>query len=228
MQLTAPALLRLLQLVSPALPVGTYSYSQGLEWAIEEGTVHDRLSATRWIHDSLHFSVGRFEAPVWLRLHQAWLSGSMEQVGYWNGILLTTRESSEFRAETMQMGYSLARLLSDLGALERESLELLERVSPITFAAAFAFAAATWRIPAAEGLLGYLWSWLENQVSASLKAVPLGQVAGQQILNEVGASLPALVEHVMILPDESLSNATPALAIASCRHETQYSRLFRS
>jgi urease accessory protein len=228
MQLTAPALLRLMQLVSPALPVGTYSYSQGLEWAIEEGTVHDPPSATRWIHDTLHFNVGRFEAPVWLRLYHAWQSRNIEQAGYWNDLLHRTRESSEFRAETIQMGYSLARLLREMGAIGGEALDRLEQINPITFASAFSFAAAEWRIPATEGLLGYLWSWLENQVSVTMKAVPLGQVAGQRLLNEVGASLPALVEQVLTLPDERISNATPALAIASCRHETQYSRLFRS
>jgi urease accessory protein len=228
MQLTALSLLRLMQLVSPALPVGGYSYSQGLEWAIEEGTVHDQSSVSRWIHDALHFSVGRFEAPVWLRLYYAWKNGSMEQTGYWNDLLLRTRESSELRAETIQMGYSLARLLVDMGSLSQEKLDRLEQVNPITFTAAFSFAAAEWSIPAAEGLLGYLWSWLENQIVVSMKAVPLGQVAGQRLLNEVGVSLPELVEHVLTLPDEQLCNVTPALSIASCRHETQYSRLFRS
>ncbi len=228
MQLTAPALLRLLQLASPALPVGGYSYSQGLEWAIEEGTAHDRPSVARWIHDALHFNIGRFEAPVWLRLYHAWQNDNMEQAGYWNDVMLRTRESSELRAETIQMGYSLARLLGEMGAFGQGAMDSLEQVSPVTFTAAFSFAAAKWRIPASEGLLGYLWSWLENQVAVSMKAVPLGQVAGQRLLNEVGVSIPALVEHVLALPDERLCNAAPALAIASCCHETQYSRLFRS
>lgn len=228
MLLTAPALLRLMQLVSPALPVGTYSYSQGLEWAIEEVTVHDRPTAIRWIHDTLHFSIGRFEAPVWLKLYHAWRNGNIEQVVYWNDLLFRTRESSEFRAEALQMGYSLARLLREMEVFDEEALKRLEQITPITFAAAFTFAAEKWQIPAADGLLGYLWSWLENQVSVSMKAVPLGQVAGQRILNEVGATLPALVERVLALPDERLCNITPALAIASCRHEAQYSRLFRS
>lgn len=228
MQLSAPSLLRLMQLVSPALPVGTYSYSQGLEWGIEEGTVHDRPSAARWIHDTLHFSIGRFEAPLWLKLYNSWRCGNVAEVGNWNDLLIRTRESSEFRAETMQMGYSLARLLREMEAFEEETLNLLEQVTPMTFAAAFTFAAAEWQIPAAEGLLGYLWSWLENQVSVSMKTVPLGQVAGQRILNEVGATIPALVESVLMLPDERFSTIAPALAIASCKHETQYSRLFRS
>jgi urease accessory protein len=228
MQLSAASLLRLMQLVSPALPVGTYSYSQALEWGIEDGIVHDRSSAIRWIHDTLHFSIGRFEAPVWLKLYHAWFNGNIEQVFYWNDLLLRTRESSEFRAETLQMGYSLARLLREMEAIEEEALNRLELVAPITFAGAFTFAVAKWQIPAADGLLGYLWSWLENQVSVAMKTVPLGQVAGQRILNEVGASIPALVGRVMALPDERLCTITPALAIASCRHETQYSRLFRS
>jgi urease accessory protein len=228
MVLTAPALLRLMQLVSPALPVGTYSYSQGLEWAIEDGTVCDQPTAVRWIHDTLHLSIGRFEAPLVLKLHHAWLCGDIEQAGYWNDLLIRTRESSEFRAETLQMGYSLARLLREMGAFDEDAMGRLEQLMPITFAAAFSFAATQWQIPEPELLLGYLWSWLENQVSVSMKTVPLGQVAGQRILNEVGATIPALVERVLALPDERLCNITPALAIASCRHETQYSRLFRS
>lgn len=228
MLLTAAALIRLMQLVSPALPVGGYSYSQGLEWAIEEGTVHDLPSATSWIHDALHYSVGRFEAPVWLRLHHAWSSGSVEEVCHWNDLLQRTRESSELLAETVQMGYSLARLFREMGEMDLEALDSLEQKGPLTFAAAFAFAAVKWRIPPEEGLLGYLWSWLESQVSVSMKAVPLGQVAGQRLLNQVGESLPGLVQQVLALSDQRLCNLTPALAIASCRHETQYSRLFRS
>jgi urease accessory protein len=228
MQLSASALLRLMQLVSPALPVGAYSYSQGLEWAIEEGTVYDPDSACRWIHDALHFSVGRFEAPLWLRLYSAWQNEDNEQAGYWNALLYRTRESLEFRGETTQMGYSLVRLFRETEAFGTDVIVRLEQLTPITFTAAFSCAAVQWQISPEEGLLGYLWSWLENQVAVAMKTLPLGQVAGQRMLNAVGATLPALLEHVMNIPDDELGCVTSALAIASSRHETQYCRLFRS
>lgn len=228
MQLQAPALLRLMQLVSPALPVGAYSYSQGLEWAIETGTVHDHSSAVRWIHDTLHYSIGRFEAPLWLRLYDSWQSGNFARAVRWNELLLTTRESSEFRAETVQMGYSLTRLLRETETMAADAVQRLEQLTTVTFTAAFSCAAQQWGIPRTEGLLGYLWSFLENQVSVAMKTVPLGQVAGQRVLNEISATLPLLIEKVLALPDEHLGTVTSALAIAGCRHETQYCRLFRS
>lgn len=228
MQLSASALLRLMQLVSPALPVGAYSYSQGLEWAIEEGTVCDPDSACRWIHDTLHFSIGRFEAPLWLRLYSAWQNDNSEQLGYWNALLYRTRESLESRGETTQMGYSLVRLFKETEAFDTDVIVRLDQLTPITFTAAFSCAAAQWKISQEDGLLGYLWSWLENQVSVTMKTLPLGQVAGQRMLNAVGATLPVLLEHAMNIPDDELGCVTSALAIASSRHETQYCRLFRS
>jgi urease accessory protein len=77
-------------------------------------------------------------------------------------------------------------------------------------------------------MVGYVWSWLENQVMAAIKAVPLGQTAGQRILASVGDELPAVAQRAMTLADDELANFAPGLAIASSRHETQYSRLFRS
>lgn len=228
MQRSSSSLLRLMQLVSPALPVGAYSYSQGLEWAIEEGAVNDPDTACRWIHDTLHLSIGRFEAPLWLRLYSSWQNRDGEQASHWNALLYRTRESMEFQGETAQMGYSLVRLFRETEAFGAEVMERFEQLTPITFTAAFSCAAAQWQIPREDGLLGYLWSWLENQVAVTMKTLPLGQVAGQRMLNAVGATLPALLEQVMKLPDDSLGCVTSALAIASSRHETQYCRLFRS
>lgn len=222
------ALLRLLQLASPALPVGAYSYSQGLEWAIEEGVVSDPASALRWIHDALHFSMGRFEAPTVWRLHQAWAEDDMNLVEYWNCQLCASRETAEFRAETLQMGNSLLRLLAELTTVNPARIAILRTFETVGFATVFSLAAVEWHIPAKSALLAYLWMWTENQVIATLKAVPLGQVAGQILLSKLSATLPYLAEKIMLLQDDELSNFAPALAIASSRHETQYSRLFRS
>lgn len=177
-QISDLALLRLLQLASPALPVGAYSYSQGLEWAIEDGTVFDQVSATRWIQDTLRYSAGRFEAPVWWRLYQAWAQDDLKGVARWNALLCAARETAELRAETLQMGFSLMRLLAELKAIGPERLALLQELRSVTFATAFSCAAAEWNIPPRAALLAYLWLGAENQVLAALKAVPLGQVAG--------------------------------------------------
>lgn len=223
-------LVRLLQLASPALPVGAYTYSQGLEWAVEAGTVEDEAGAGRWIGDGLAWSVATFEAPLMARALAAWSAGEDPEVARLNADFLTSRETRELRAETEQMGYSTVRLLLDLD--EFAGLPgwagRLSAVETPAFPVAWSAAAAAWRIPAEMAVAGYLWAWLENQVMAALKAVPLGQSAGQRLLARLGARIPALAKAALDLPEERWSNFTPGLALASSRHETQYSRLFRS
>jgi len=217
------ALARLLQLASPALPVGAYSYSQGLEAAVEAGIVRDAASAERWIADVLAFSMARMEAPVLLRLCGAWNAGDAAAAGRWNALFIASRESAELRAESVQMGYSLTRLLGELDTDGGPAAW-----DEVSFPAAFAYAVARWNIDARDALVAYLWAWCENQVMAALKAVPLGQTAGQRILLALGESIPAVAANASRLDDDSLGNYAPGLALLSARHETQYSRLFRS
>jgi urease accessory protein len=220
-------LTRLLQLASPLLPVGAYSYSQGLEWAIDCGDVHDAATAGAWIGDCLEFSLARFELPVVARLRAAWDAGDNAAAMHWNAVFCSGRDCAEARAETLQMGYSLVRLLEALD-LDAAAIAILKGIAPVTFPLAYACAASIWRIPLADSLLAYGWSWAENQVSAALKTVPLGQVAGQRLLLELGEKIPDAVMAATLRDDSQLSNFTPGLAIAGARHETQYSRLFRS
>jgi urease accessory protein len=222
------ALARLLRLASPMLPVGAFSYSQGLESAAELGWVRDETSARSWIGDVMAHSVASFEAPVWCRLYRAWEAADGKAVAHWNEVFLAGRESAEFRAETIQMGYSLRTLFAGGEEFDASYLALLPAVEDPAFPTVFSFACAGWDIPERQGLLGYLWAWLENQVSAAMKIVPLGQMAGQRMLSTLGAALPRLLDAALTLEDDQLSNCAPALAIASFRHETQYSRLFRS
>ena len=214
-------LARLLHLASPALPVGAYSYSQGLEAAIEAGSVHDAASAGRWIGDVLAYSLATMEAPLFLRLCAAWSAGDVVAAGRWNALFLASRDTAELRAETVQMGYSLSRLLPQLGAGEVP----LEEPS---FPAAFAHAVTAWGIDVREALVAYLWSWLENQVLAAVKALPLGQTDGQRMLVALGATLEEVAGRAAKLGDEEIGGYAPRLALLSSRHETQYSRLFRS
>ena len=222
------SLARLLQLASPALPVGAYSYSQGLEAAVEAQVVTDSESAGRWIGDALTLSLAKFEAPAWCRLYSAWQARDFDEVRRLNGLFGATRETAELRAETLQMGYSLRRLCVELGEFDAGVIAELQRMEEIVFPAAFTFVATRWEIPERDALVAYLWSWLENQVMAALKAVPLGQTDGQRLLLRLGAALSSIAEEAMAAEDAMLANFAPGLAIASSRHETQYSRLFRS
>jgi urease accessory protein len=206
-------LAKLLQLASPTLPVGAYSYSGGLEAACEEGAVTDAASAKRWIGGVLEFSMARMEAPMLFRM--------MSEQEKWNEMFLASRESAELRAETVQMGYSLNRLFKDLGLGEVP-------VEEPSFPAAFAYAAAQWKIEPEAALQAYLWAWLENQVMAAVKAVPLGQTDGQRMLLSLGNRIEELVKKAMQMKDDEIGNFAPGLALLSARHETQYSRLFRS
>jgi len=222
-------LARLLQLASPTLPVGAYTYSQGLEWAVESGVVSDEASAGAWISDLLAHGIGRYEAPLVAALIAAWAAGDTAEVWRLDGDFLASRETAELRAETAQMGFSLRRLLRDLRDESLASVGSVVEAQPeVAFPTVWAGIAAAWKLAPAAALTAYLWAWAENQVMAALKAVPLGQAAGQRLLADLGARLPAIAEAALTLPEAAWSNFTPAFAIACARHETQYSRLFRS
>lgn len=212
----------LLQLASPALPVGAFSYSQGLESAIDRGLVHDEASTREWLENGLREVLARYEAPLWLRLHSALCKRDLESFAHWNADFLATRESAELRAETEQMGYSLSRLMQSLGH------EPPLPGQPACFPAAHAHACNVWELDARDGLTAYLYGWCENQVTCALKAVPLGQTAGQRLLLGLRPALQAALDTAFALEDDELSTQNPMLAILCSQHETQYSRLFRS
>ncbi len=226
--LPATALLHLLQLCSPSLPVGAYSYSQGLEAAMACGYVNDEASARAWIIDMLDEVVARFEAPVTWRLLQAFAEHDAEAVAYWNALFIASRDSAEFRAETIQMGYSLGKLLPELVPDDAALLALLTSQTELPFPTALAATAVALKVPAEEALLGMLFSWAENQVLACVKSVPLGQVAGQRLLLSLRPHIEQAADRARTLPDEDLSNWSPALSLLSMQHELQYSRLYRS
>lgn len=224
----ATALLHLLQLASPSLPVGAYSYSQGLEAAMEKGIVRNEASAREWIVDALHHVVARFEAPVLWRLLQAFNTRDLTAVTEWTERFVAARDTAEFRAETIQMGYSLAKLAIDLKVADEELRSLLEAQAEIPLPTALAFAAVALGIPHDATLLGMLFSWAENQVLACVKSVPLGQVSGQRMLLSLRPELECAAQTAMRLDDRALSNWSPGLSLLSMQHEVQYSRLYRS
>lgn len=219
------ALLCLLQLASSTLPVGAYSYSEGLETLVEAGTIDNAQSLQHWLEQELRYGAIRLEAAVMVRSYNAAKVGDLETLCYWNNWLSAARETEELRASSWQMGRSLIRLLLQL----QPSAQNLNAVgSPCNYAIAFGLAAANWQIDLTAAILGYLHSWATNLITAGVKLVPLGQTAGQQLLLELHASFNSATENILALEDDDLSSCGWGLSLASMAHETQYTRLFRS
>ena len=224
----ASALLHLLQFASPALPIGAYSYSQGLEAALESGAVRDAASARHWIAEHLAGVVARWEAPLCWRLMQAFEQRDFDSVRLWSERFIASRDTAEFRAETIQMGYSLTKLLGELGVADGVLMTMLQSEPEVALPTAYACAVAALRIPREQALLAMLFAWAENQVLVCVKSVPLGQVAGQRLLLSLRAELEAAAVTAQTLQDDEMGNLTPGLSLLSMRHEVQYSRLYRS
>lgn len=222
----AQHLLTALQLSSPALPIGGFAYSQGLEWAIEEGTVCDYTSAQSWITDMLHLSLGRQELVLWRACYQAAAANELRHLSDLNSRIYALKETAELRQETTQMGQSLARLFPIWGDAQRLSNIPLSR--PWTYSAAHASLCACVGLNESLGMTSFTWSWCENQVLTAIKHVPLGQTDGQRLLHGLHAEIQVAIRKAQGLELSEMGSALFGLAIASARHETQYSRLFRS
>lgn len=214
------ALLQLIWLASPALPVGGFSYSEGLEAAVEAGRVHDEASAGDWLVDQLHLALARSDLPVLAAALAAARAGDAERLAALDDWVRRTRETSELRLQSEQMGRSLAEW--------RKSLAPIEDAQPRTYPVAFALAATSCGATIHQVLLAFAFGWAENMVQAAVKAVPLGQGAGQRILARLAQAIPDAAGEAATLGDADRQAFTPMLAILSARHETQYSRLFRS
>jgi urease accessory protein len=218
----ADARLHLLHLASPALPVGAYAYSQGLEYAIEAGwTRGDALR--EWLADGLHLGLARLDLPVMLRAHAAVTANEAAILDHWNDQILANRETRELLLEDQQVGGALWRLVASLHGDPLPGL-----AQRPAYAVAFAVATARWGIPDDDALQAYAFSWLENQVTAATKLVPLGQTAAQRLLLELLEEVPAACATARGLDDGSIGLSLAGLALASCRHEHQHTRLFRS
>lgn len=243
------------RLASPALPIGGFSYSQGLETAIDRGWVRDEVSTAAWIADCLELNIGSFEAPMIANLYAAVAAGNVARALELNEDYLATRETAELRAETLQMGYSLMRLLRDdlaASCAQRNKSDLsvattaawqpvldallaqeactiaLAEFDEVSLPLAWAFAALVSSVSRQQALASYLWAWAENQVMAALKALPLGQQSGHRILSQLVPLLDSATQRALVLPPSQWSNFAPGFALSSSWHESQYSRMFRS
>jgi urease accessory protein len=225
--LPAASLLQLIWLASPALPVGGFSYSEGLEAAVERAGVATESIASDWLSDQLQLSVARSDLPIIAQAIAAWRAEDLPRISDLNDWVLQTRETSELRAQTEQMGRSLVEWLRNHDGVNAAHIATCAQLPP-TYPVAFALAASQTDAGLRDCMLAYAFGWAENMVQAALKSVPLGQSAGQRILARLSREIPAAVESAMALGDDKRQSFSPMLAILSSQHEIQYSRLFRS
>lgn len=216
--------LHLFRLASPNLPVGGFSYSRGLESAIDHGWVNDESSAQEWILGVLEHIYAALDGPLFVRMMAALAAGDRDAFLRADNWLKASRESAELELEDLRMGMALQRLLRDL------SVPIAADYSDrdLSYPAAFALAAHHWTIPAPQALQALMWSALEGQVTAAMRLVPLGQTSGQRMMINSVDVIARSAARAMHVTDDEIGNTAPALAMASAWHEVQYSRLFRS
>ncbi|MDI9244587.1 urease accessory protein UreF [Marinobacter sp. CHS3-4] len=218
------ALLGLMQLVSPALPIGAFAWSQGLESAFELGWVKNEDQLGHWLEGVLEDGLTRCELPLLVHLQRAWAEEDADALSHWNAWLHATRETAELSDEDLRLGAALVRLLDSLGLLPKDGLMPAEP----GYATVFAWAAEFRGVTPRQTLLGFAWAWLENQLAVACKAMPLGHTAAQRLTEKLRPKLVTAVDVAMQLKDSELGPIIPGLALGSAHHETQYSRLFRS
>ena len=227
MGIEASSWISLIWLASPALPVGGFSYSEGLESAIEHGRVYDEKSCEAWLLGQMRLTQARGDWAVVAQAIEAWRSGDVSRLHALAHWLDATRESAEIRLQSEQMGRSMLEWLRNQEAIDDTTIALCNQWVP-TYPLMFALALSHTGADLASCLQAYAFGWAENMVQAAIKAVPLGQNAGQRILTQLAQHIAPAVDHALQMTDDTRQAFSPMLAIVSAQHETQYSRLFRS
>ena len=230
LNLTSGSFLQLMWLASPALPIGGFSYSEGLEAAVNAVLVATESEAADWLHHQLHLTQSRGDMAAIAQAMPAWASDDRARLQALNSWVRHTRESSELRLQTEQMGRSLVEWMKNRYADDTHALERIQWLAAqdASYPMAFALAAMLTGATAHDALLAYAFGWAENMTQAAIKSVPLGQSAGQRILAKLTQAIPSAVTQALAMPDAERQAFSPMLAILSARHEHQYSRLFRS
>lgn len=220
---------RLQQLMSPALPIGSFTYSQGMEWAHEFGWMDGSEGVQSWIESVMSDGMLYFDLPLLIRLYAACQENDKTQFFYYAQLCLAGRETRELRLEEQQRARALISVLEKLPDTHSwQHFSEWKDALMQSQIACFAMACFQWNISLDNALRGYLWSWLENMVIVAVKLIPLGQSDGQKILFLLSEQVDSLCEQAKFIHDEEIGASNPALAIASSQHETQYCRIFRS
>lgn len=222
------ALLGLMQLISPALPIGAFAWSQGLESAFELGWVTNEQQLGEWLEGVLDDGLTRCELPVLARLQNCWAKSDSEGLSYWNDWLHANRETAELSDEDTRLGLALMRLLNSLQLQPQTEQGHAALPQDPGYVTVFAWLAQQRQIPVRQSLLGFVWGWLENQLAVACKAMPLGHTAAQRLIEQLRPKMVIAIDTALALADDQLGPIMPGLALGSAQHETQYSRLFRS
>ena len=216
--------LKLFQLISPSLPIGSFTYSQGLEWAFEAGWLNDAQDMEEWLLDLMQTALKDLEIPILIRLIEAWKQQDKKTIQYWNQYLIASRESAELKQEEINRGRAMSVILATLAPYDDE----LKPLIAANQTSAFAYACVQWNIEEHDACSGFIWSWLENLVLAAVKIIPLGQTQGQLSLFQLSKHSDDIYNKAKSIIDDDIGSSSFALAIASAQHETQYTRLYRS
>lgn len=227
------SLLNLLHISSPALPIGAFAYSQGLEYTLEAGWCKDAADVEQWIESVMIHGLGGVDLPILKRLHQAWFSYEQENkadknsdiLQYWNATLLAFRETKELYLEDIQVGAAFKQWHLSQSQAHIDKLEIIDKP---TVASMYALNGVIKGLTVEECLIGFVWAWLENQITAASKAMPMGQTDGQNIIRHLIPKIEAVIENAMTLEDDDIGSGLVGLSMSSALHENQYSRLFRS
>jgi urease accessory protein len=218
------ALTRLFQLISPSLPIGGYTYSQGVEWAVEAGWIKSEDELDAWLSGLIESNLCYLELPVLFRMMDAWTSQDMDAIQHWNEYLLASRETLELRQEELNRARAFYQVLTSLDPAAKSHRDVLMGSQH----ACFSYACVHWGINQQNAAYGLSWSWLENTVLSAVKIIPLGQSAGQRVIFKLSERLPYIIEQAALVEDMDIGSSSMAMSIASAQHETQYTRLFRS
>lgn len=218
------ALTRLFQLISPSLPIGSYTYSQGIEWAVESGWVENEMQLQEWLKGLLQSTMLYLDLPLLVRFMNAWSNQDEVAIIRWNDYLIASRETAELRLEEVNRARAFSQILI---SLEPEAKKV-KKMLLVSQHACFSYACSRWGISIKQACNGLLWSWLENQALSAVKIIPLGQTAGQRVVFSLTELFPHIIEQALSVKDDDLGASSLAQSITSSMHETQYTRLFRS
>lgn len=223
-------LLTLSWLTSPALPIGTFSFSQGLEYLLDSGLLKDDAALQQYLTDELRLVLPFWDLPLLLAMYEALAAADYARFTELNLKLISGRESFELWQEEKLTGAALFRLMGSLDLLpkELERAELGYTATFALFAHALPESVQGCRPSGAQLTAAYAFALMQNKVTAACKIMPLGQTRGQRILLALLPEIGRAAQRALHCPEEDIGVSTALTMLGSCLHERQYSRLFRS